>query len=133
MADELISFTMPIAGREVAFSFKKMTAETAAGIISRLKARWNYHEVVRRELLKAEQTPIHQRDEHLYMALLEKQESVKVEMAKGTMPLLNMIAAPDKKVLSEIMSDEKQAKEFQNVLERYFQELFPSEEDRKKS
>lgn len=133
MADELISFSMPIQGREVPFSFKKMTAEHAASVISKMKARSNYYEVVRRELKRAEETPIHLRDEVVYIGLLEKEQSVRLELGKAAVPMLSMIVTPSREELLVIMEDEKNNKDFQAVMERYFKELFPSEEDRKKS
>lgn len=133
MADELISFTMSFQGRETPFSFKKMTAETAAIIVSRLKARSNYYEVIEREIKRAEQTRIEDRDEHSYMALLEKRESVRIQVGKAIEPIFALIATPSKEELLKIMEDEKASKEFIPVIERYFKELFPTEEDRKKS
>lgn len=125
--------TITITRDPLRFVFKKMSAEATAGFIARLKARWNYHEVIRKELQREELVPVHERDEKKYLALLDKEAAVMKEIAVAMEPFFEKIVEPDRKALLSLAEKKESVELLSGVMNEYFATLFPSEEERKKS
>jgi hypothetical protein len=127
--DELIELKAMIGGKEVEFTFERMSVERASSWASRMKSRVTYYESMQKEREMFESKPILDQDPDVFEKLSDNEAIMLSKIMSLSKELSAHCKFPPPEKLQEYV--DSNLEDVLTVLTDYLGALFPTEEESK--